>query len=234
MRGGSKHPRAGPAAYVARQSPFRFLPAVASPASLPPEPIGIADMASMFSVTHRTLHFYEEKGLISADRVGLMRVYSHRAVTCMTIINTCREVGIPIAVIQQLMTSLHDAETQDDADAKFRKALLMRQHEMVVELSTLRQQMQQIGLLLHLSDDDDDDETAPFSNDNADPATLSKLELKCLSLMAEGYTPLRLARVLELPGPEIERLESGIIRKLNAQNRFQAVVKAVLRGIIQA
>lgn len=196
---------------------------------MPPEPIGIAEMANMFGITHRTLHFYEEKGLISANRIGLMRVYSHRAVTCMAIINACREVGIAVSVIQQLMTALHGAASQDEADAALRNTLLMRQRELAGELAALRQQTQRIGSLLS-----DEEDTEPAFNDNTAPTALSDLELRCLALMAEGYAPMRLARTLELPGAEIDRLEAGIIRKFNAQNRFQAVVKAVLLGIIQA
>ena len=230
MRGGSKRPRAGLGASAARQSSFRFLPSVALLKHLPPEPVGIADMANMFGITHRTLHFYEEKGLISADRIGLMRAYSHQDVICMSVIHICRDVGIPVAVIQELMTTLRDVESQIDADAAFRNTLLTRQSEMTTELSSLRGQMQQIGTLLLPEDDD----TEPVSNDNADPATLSDLELRCLALMAEGYTPMRLARALQLKIDELDILEKTIMRKFNAQNRFQAVAKAVLLGFIQA
>jgi len=230
MRGGSKRPRAGLGASAARQSSFRFLPSVALLKHLPPEPVGIADMANMFGITHRTLHFYEEKGLISADRIGLMRAYSHQDVICMSVIHICRDVGIPVAVIQELMTTLRDAESQIDADAAFRNTLLTRQSEMTTELSSLRGQMQQIGTLLLPEDDD----TEPVTNDNADPATLSDLELRCLALMAEGYTPMRLARALQLKIDELDILEKTIMRKFNAQNRFQAVAKAVLLGFIQA
>ena len=230
MRGGSKRPRAGLGASAARQSSFRFLPSVALLKHLPPEPVGIADMANMFGITHRTLHFYEEKGLISADRIGLMRAYSHQDVICMSVIHICRDVGIPVAVIQELMTTLRDVESQIDADAAFRNTLLTRQSEMTTELSSLRGQMQQIGTLLLPEDDD----TEPVTNDNADPATLSDLELRCLALMAEGYTPMRLARALQLKIDELAILEKTIMRKFHAQNRFQAVAKAVLLGLIQA
>jgi DNA-binding transcriptional MerR regulator len=188
-------------------------------------------MANMFSVSHRTLHFYEEKGLISADRIGLMRVYSHLDVGRMSVINACREVGIPVAMIQDLMTVLQGAETQSDADTAFYNALLMRKREMTAELSTLRRQLHQIGTLLPLPDET---EAETVSNDNADPAALSELEHKCLTLMVAGYTPMRLARALALQGEELKQLEATIIRKFDAQTRFQAVAKAVLLGIVPA
>ncbi|MBM7331140.1 LuxR family transcriptional regulator, partial [Agrobacterium sp. S2] len=42
-----------------------FLPDISLPSSLPAEPVPIADMANIFGVTHRTLHFYEEKALLT-------------------------------------------------------------------------------------------------------------------------------------------------------------------------
>ncbi|MGG2476466.1 LuxR C-terminal-related transcriptional regulator, partial [Rhizobium sp. BR5] len=59
-------------------------------------------------------------------------------------------------------------------------------------------------------------------------------ERKCLELMAEGYAPVRLARALGLSGSDLNALEAKIIGKFNASNRFQAVAKAVLLGVIRA
>ena len=53
---------------------IRFLPVAPLPENLPDGRLAIADMANAFGVTHRTLHFYEEKGLLTAARVGPLRV----------------------------------------------------------------------------------------------------------------------------------------------------------------
>ena len=74
-----------------------ILPDIAAARERPREPVAIADMAEFFGVTHRTLHFYEEKGLIRASRLGLMRVYGECDVSRMAVINACREVGMPIS-----------------------------------------------------------------------------------------------------------------------------------------
>lgn len=37
------------------------LPDIILPPNVPSEPVAIADMAELFGITHRTLHFYEEK-----------------------------------------------------------------------------------------------------------------------------------------------------------------------------
>ena len=63
---------------------------------------------------------------------------------------------------------------------------------------------------------------------------LTDTERKCLELMAEGYAPVRLARALGLSGSDLNALEAKIIGKFSASNRFQAVAKAVLLGVIRA
>ena len=39
---------------------------------------GIQEVARELGVTHRTLRFYEDKGLIAPQRIGTTRVYSKR------------------------------------------------------------------------------------------------------------------------------------------------------------
>ncbi len=211
------------------KSRYRYLPATTLPPDLPSGPIAIADMANAFGVTHRTLHFYEEKGLLSAGRIGLMRVYNHQAAVQMAMVNTCREVGMPVAVIQELMDKLREAHNQEEADAIFRDALLVRRRELMASFSTVRRQMQQINELLE-RDHGYSDETA--GNTRAD-IELSPLEMQCLERMAKGDTSSRLARTLSLTPGELQTLESEIIRKFNANNRFQAVAKAVLLGLVE-
>jgi DNA-binding transcriptional MerR regulator len=187
-------------------------------------------MANAFGVTHRTLHFYEEKGLISANRIGLMRVYGQDDVMRMAVITVCRDTGMPIAVIQELMDELRNADSQETAEAMFREALQVRKRELTAEMSTLHRQLQQVGDLL----DFDGSVEAPPLNDNQDSASLTAQERRCLELMAEGYSTQRIARALDLKHDETRDLEAGIILKFRANNRFQAIAKAVLLGIVQA
>jgi len=189
--------------------------------------IAISEMANIFGVTHRTLHFYEEKGLIKADRIGIMRVYSQLQVKRMAAINICREIGMPIAVIQELMTSLSGAQSQEEANELFVDALQVRQRELLANESTIRRQMQQLNNLL------DDNDKAAEERERASAPYLTDIELKCISLMAEGYATTRLSRVLRIDFDEIVSIEKNIIRKFGANNRFQAVAKAVLLGMIK-
>lgn len=205
-----------------------YLPGIALPYSMPNEPVAIADMANLFGVTHRTLHFYEEKGLLSASRVGLMRVYFHKDIVRMALINACREVGMPVAVIQDLLEELAVTISQEQADEIFRNSLTVRKRELTSGLSTIRRQMQQINGLLA----QDETELPAARSEGRDSVALSPLERRCLELMAEGYAPMRLARALQMKNEEITALENEIIRKFDANNRFQAVAKAVLMGVV--
>ena len=206
----------------------RFLPSAALPADLPRGRVPIADMANAFGVTHRTLHFYEEKGLISAGRIGLMRVYEPSDVRRMAVINACREAGMAVAVIQDLMNDLIEAETQEAAETLFRDALNTRKRELSAEMSTLHRQMQQVSKLLDRETSDDQ----PL-NDNQGGSALTDQESRCLALMAAGLSTQRIARTLDLRNEDAHSLETGIIQKFRANNRFQAIAKAVMLGVVQ-
>jgi DNA-binding transcriptional MerR regulator len=230
MPDGSKRLFAAAGIASEARSKYRFLPSAALPPDIPHGPVPIADMANAFGVTHRTLHFYEEKGLISANRIGLMRVYDQDDVMRMAVITVCRETGMPIAVIQELMDVLRSAASQEEAESIFREALSQRKRELTAEMSTLHRQLQQVSDLL----DYDSSLDLPPINDNRDPASLTDQERQCLELMAEGYSTQRIARALDLRHEETRALEADIIMKFQANNRFQAIAKAVLLGIVQA
>jgi DNA-binding transcriptional MerR regulator len=229
MHRSTDHPNQAFAEQSDDDSDARFLPAIPLPRRLPSREIAIADMANFFGVTHRTLHFYEEKNLLRPKRMGAMRVYTPREVKVMALINLCRETGMPIIQIQELMLELNEAASQADCDRVFHRAMLDRRKELMADESLLRRQMQQINEILDHHEGGDIE-----GNDNREPKVpfLSELEFQCLRLMAEGYTPVRIANALKRPMADIMTMETGIIRKFGSSNRFQAVAKAVLLGLI--
>lgn len=185
-------------------------------------------MANMFGVTHRTLHFYEEKKLLHADRIGAMRVYGPHQVKIMALITLCRETGMSIAQIQDLFGELETIRSQEAADTILRNALTARKRELVSDESLIRRQMQQVNELL-----DQGSTASDETNDNeARPPFLSEFEFECLGLMSEGYTPIRIGNATGRSVDDILTTEAGIIRKFGSTNRFQAVAKAVLLGMI--
>jgi DNA-binding transcriptional MerR regulator len=211
-----------------RDAPDRacFLPRLPIPYHGTEDRLAIAEMAEAFGVTHRTLHFYEEKGLLHAARMGPMRVYGEAQMRRMAVINACREIDMPIAAIQELLAALDGAGSQEKADRLFEAALQARRRELAAQQSILRRQMQRIAELLEKEAVVGDHNSAP------DKLHLSPLETECLGFMAEGYSAERIARLLDMDLTAALALESGIIRKLEAHNRFQAVAKAVLAGMI--
>lgn len=204
-----------------------ILPDIIAVSELPKEPVAIAEMAERFGVTHRTLHFYEEKGLIEASRIGLMRIYQHGDIARMAVINICREIGMPISVIQDLFQLLATAKSKAEANVIFEEALASRRRELAAGLSTVHRQLQQVNALL-----ENEDMTNLRQSPKRISPELSEPERNCLQLMAEGYTTIRIARTLELKVSEVEDIEQQIVGKVGAQNRFQAVAKAVLLGIV--
>ena len=209
--------------------PSGFLPHLPLPGTIADSHVGIADMADAFGVTHRTLHFYEEKGLLSADRMGPMRVYGLDDIRRMTIINACREIDMPIVAIQELMIALDTSSSQEHAAQIFETALQERKRELAAQQSILRRQMQRISELLESAGDGDNPERVALP-----PIHLSPIETKCLAFMAEGYPANRIAVMMDMDMTAVLTLESGIIRKFNGHNRFQAVAKAVLMGFVSA
>ncbi|WP_438747652.1 MerR family transcriptional regulator [Pararhizobium sp. O133] len=217
------------AASGARSAVAGFLPHLPLPGTIPDNQVGIADMADAFGVTHRTLHFYEEKGLLSAERMGPMRVYGVEDIRRMTIINACREIDMPIADIQDLMEALTAATSPQDAAQIFETALHARKRELAAQQSILRRQMQRISELLESAADGDAQNRSILQ-----PIHLSPIETKCLGFMAEGYPANRIAMMMDMDLTAVLTLESDIVRKFNGHNRFQAVAKAVLMGFISA
>ena len=204
-----------------------FLPDLPLPHHDPTTPLAIADMADAFGVTHRTLHFYEEKGLLTAARMGPMRVYNEDHIRRMAVINACREIDMPISTILELLTALAGTEEQAEADKLFRDALLARRRELAAQQANLRRQMQRITELLETTDGGE-------AADEDGHVHLSPIESECLTFMADGYPAARIAGLMDMDVAAALTLEAGIIRKFGANNRFQANAKAVLSGMISA
>lgn len=250
-----------------------ILPRLTLSFRLPDDPITIADMADLFGVTHRTLHFYEEKGLIVADRAGTMRIYRPDHIRLMALISACRETGMTIATIEELLADLEKTASEADADALFQAALERRRREMTADMSELTRQMHRLQSLMRKEPVVDAAEGAPPSarappsahmsgvppaasrteppagsagspagsmagsastaGSQRAPPLLDERERQCLILIAEGHSVSRTARALDMDEAQFEGFEAGILEKLKATNRFQAVAKAILLGILQ-
>ena len=67
----------------------------------------ITDLCAEFGVTPRALRFYEDEGLISPERRGTARIYSHRDRARLAWILRGKRVGFSLAEIRE-MIDLYD------------------------------------------------------------------------------------------------------------------------------
>jgi DNA-binding transcriptional MerR regulator len=72
---------------------------------------GIQEVARELGITHRTLRFYEDKGLIGPQRIGTTRVYSKREMGRMQLILRGKRLGFSIREIGEFL-DLYDADPQ--------------------------------------------------------------------------------------------------------------------------
>lgn len=75
------------------------------------ETFGIQDAATALGVTMRTLRFYEDKGLISPQRAGTMRIYSRREIGRMQLILRGKRLGFTIREIKEFL-DLYDVDPE--------------------------------------------------------------------------------------------------------------------------
>lgn len=84
-----------------------LLPSLAAYAPIDPRPdrdaFSISDLSTEFGVTARALRFYEDEGLISPERRGTMRVYSHRDRARLAWILRGKRVGFSLGEIRELL-----------------------------------------------------------------------------------------------------------------------------------
>lgn len=64
-------------------------------------------MAGEFDVSHRTLRFYQQKGLLSPKRRGNTRLYLPRDFAHMKIIVAARKIGMSLDDIALILSSYH-------------------------------------------------------------------------------------------------------------------------------
>lgn len=72
------------------------------------EMLTIGSMAKRFGVTHRTLRFYERKGLIAPQRLGRHRLYSHSDVMRFARIHAWASAGLRLAEISKMLVTGED------------------------------------------------------------------------------------------------------------------------------
>ncbi|WP_207388372.1 MerR family transcriptional regulator [Lichenihabitans psoromatis] len=112
------------------------MPTVALKASLSDDGVsfGIEDVAKRFSVTQRTLRFYEQRGLITPDRVGRTRKYNESQIKRLDYVLSQVRLGFTLTEIK---------ERTDQAIGDDTPELTM--HEVEEQLTILRRQQAKLS-----------------------------------------------------------------------------------------
>lgn len=121
------------------------------PDALQRDSFTISDLTSEFDVTARALRFYEEEGLISPARQGLVRIYSKRDRARLAWIVRARNVGFSLTEIRELI-DLYDL---NDGRATQKARTIERCREQLAKLTRQRDDLESAiaeltGFITHL------------------------------------------------------------------------------------
>ncbi len=98
----------------------------------------ITELARDVGVTPRAIRFYEAKGLISPQRAGTTRVYTHRDGARLKLILRGKRLGFSLSEVGEII-ALYDTEPGEAGQLEFfldkiaeRRAMLEQQREDIV------------------------------------------------------------------------------------------------------
>src|SRR6267143_1641508 len=94
------------------------------------ETYSIADLAREFDVTHRTIRFYEDEGLLSPARDGTRRVYSNRDWVRLKLILRGKRLGFSLAEVHEMLELYDSAPDERPQLEKFVAALAARREQL--------------------------------------------------------------------------------------------------------
>ena len=90
----------------------------------------IGDLAREFDVTHRTMRFYEDEGLLSPKRIGSRRVYSKRDQVRLKLILRGKRLGFSLAEVREMLELYDSAPDERPQLEKFAAALAARREQL--------------------------------------------------------------------------------------------------------
>ena len=94
------------------------------------ETYSIADLAREFDVTHRTIRFYEDEGLLSPAREGTRRIYSKRDWVRLKLILRGKRLGFSLAEVHEMLELYDSAPDERPQLEKFVAALAARREQL--------------------------------------------------------------------------------------------------------
>jgi DNA-binding transcriptional MerR regulator len=92
---------------------------VAAPALTADDPTWtIAELADEFGVTHRTIRFYEDRGLLSPRRAGTRRLFGPRERVRLELVLRGRRLGFGLAEIRRIV-DMYDQEPGEAGQLRY-------------------------------------------------------------------------------------------------------------------
>ncbi len=101
----------------------------------------ITELARHYSITPRTIRFYEAKGLLTPQRVGWTRAYTHRDYARLELILRAKRLGFTLADVKEYL-SLYDADTTQV------EQLMLLARRVKMRISDLERQRTDLGKTL--------------------------------------------------------------------------------------
>lgn len=104
----------------------------------------VTELAEAYAITPRAIRFYETKGLLTPQRVGWTRAYSHRDRVRLELILRGKRLGFSLADIKEYL-SLYDVDT-DQAEQLLLlvKKVRTRVHELERQRSDLGRTLKEL------------------------------------------------------------------------------------------
>ena len=101
----------------------------------------IGELSQEFSLSPRTIRFYEDQGLLSPERAGTQRVYAKRDRARLKLILRGKRLGFSLADIREFLDLY-------DADRSKRRQMAMTLQRTRSRIAALEQQLADITLTL--------------------------------------------------------------------------------------
>jgi DNA-binding transcriptional MerR regulator len=107
-------------------------------------PWTIAEVAQRFGVTHRTVRFYEDQGLVRPERRGTQRLYHARDRVRLALVLRGKRLGFDLAEIRKIV-DMYDQEPGEEGQLRYlleqiahrRAQLELRRHDIELTLAEL-------------------------------------------------------------------------------------------------
>jgi DNA-binding transcriptional MerR regulator len=107
----------------------------------------ITELAAEFTVTLRTIRFYEEQGMLSPQRQGRNRVYAARDRVRLKLILRGKRLGLSLAEISEIIDLYEFARDESSQAIKLLARLTDRKKQLIQQREDIEQVMHDIEQL---------------------------------------------------------------------------------------